>query len=94
MGAPYDEQGGAVYIYLGSTNGLKPEAVQVITAEDLPQSLDIGRTFGYSLSGEIIVFLVACCRRKKKDSILKFSLPSLVTLQAAWISTRTDIPTY
>lgn len=53
IGAPYDAEGGSVYVYLGSVNGLKPEHVQRITAEDLPPSVNIKRSFGYSLSGAL-----------------------------------------
>ena len=53
VGAPYDEDGGAVYIYLGSKDGLKSQAVQVIKGEEvsLSRRLPRLRTFGYSLSG-------------------------------------------
>ncbi|KAI1301767.1 Integrin alpha-PS1 [Halotydeus destructor] len=51
VGAPYEEEGGAVYVYLGSVNGIKADPAQIITAEDLPASVNVQRTFGYSLSG-------------------------------------------
>ncbi|XP_053209007.1 integrin alpha-PS1-like [Panonychus citri] len=54
IGAPYDEGGGSVYIYLGSPNGIKTNAVQVIRGDDISAFPKIGRnikTFGYSLSG-------------------------------------------
>lgn len=53
VGAPYDEDGGAVYIYLGSKDGLKPQAVQVIKGSEVSVSRRIPKlkTFGYSLSG-------------------------------------------
>lgn len=44
IGAPYHSDRGAVYIYLGSSNGLNPEPSQII-------ELKTGKTFGYSLSG-------------------------------------------
>nr|XP_023029368.1 integrin alpha-PS1 isoform X1 [Leptinotarsa decemlineata] len=44
IGAPYDNERGAVYIYLGSQNGLNEEPSQVIRISTL-------KTFGYSLSG-------------------------------------------
>lgn len=53
IGAPYDEKG-AVYIYLGSAEGLIIEPSQVIRTDDLAKEVrnrrDL-RTFGYSLSG-------------------------------------------
>ncbi|XP_015784877.1 integrin alpha-PS1 [Tetranychus urticae] len=54
VGAPYDEGGGAIYIYLGSPNGIKTNAIQVIKGEDIKGFGQTGRpirTFGYSLSG-------------------------------------------
>lgn len=44
IGAPYHNNHGAVYIYLGSSEGLKPEPSQIIKFASL-------KTFGYSLSG-------------------------------------------
>ncbi|KAJ8911157.1 hypothetical protein NQ315_008342 [Exocentrus adspersus] len=44
IGAPYEAGHGAVYIYLGSQNGLNPEPTQVIRIKQLT-------TLGYSLSG-------------------------------------------
>ena len=53
IGAPYDDGGGKVYVYMGSKKGLnsnsKPD--QVIAGRDLPY-INI-KTFGYSLSGGI-----------------------------------------
>lgn len=48
IGAPYDPQGGTVYIHLGSAAGIKPTASQVIKASAISSNL---QTFGYSLSG-------------------------------------------
>lgn len=51
VGAPFDgpRERGAVYIFLGSKDGLITEAAQVINAEDIADSsLD---SFGWSLSG-------------------------------------------
>ncbi|KAK7864716.1 hypothetical protein R5R35_013608 [Gryllus longicercus] len=50
VGAPYDspEGRGAVYIYLGSSEGIRVKPSQVIHAKDVSQSLS---TFGFSLSG-------------------------------------------
>lgn len=48
VGAPYDPQGGSVYIYLGSAAGLRSSPSQIIEASSLPGNL---QTFGYSLSG-------------------------------------------
>lgn len=48
IGAPYDPQGGSVYIHLGSAAGIKPTAAQVIKASSISTNL---QTFGYSLSG-------------------------------------------
>lgn len=48
IGAPYDPQGGTVYIHLGSASGIKPIASQVIKASSVTSNL---QTFGYSLSG-------------------------------------------
>ena len=53
MGAPYEEDGGAVYVYLGSKDGLKPTPVQIIKPNDLPYRSSISKTFGYSLSGSM-----------------------------------------
>lgn len=53
VGAPYEEPGGAVYIYLGSIDGLKPTPVQIIKSSDLPHQSLISKTFGYSLSGSL-----------------------------------------
>ena len=51
IGAPYDEKGGKIYIYMGREKGLtsnsKPD--QIISGHDLPYNNM--RTFGYSLSG-------------------------------------------
>lgn len=53
IGAPYDEKG-AVYVYLGSSEGLVSEPSQVIRIDDLAKEVrnrrDL-RTFGYSLAG-------------------------------------------
>jgi hypothetical protein len=57
VGAPYEEDGGAVYIYLGSKDGLKPQAVQVIKGAEVSFPISLSRrmpslrTFGYALSG-------------------------------------------
>uniref|UniRef100_A0A6G1S610 Integrin alpha-PS1 n=1 Tax=Aceria tosichella TaxID=561515 RepID=A0A6G1S610_9ACAR len=48
IGAPYDPAGGAVYIYLGSAQGLRPNPSQIIRASAVASSM---QTFGYSLSG-------------------------------------------
>ncbi|XP_055339011.1 integrin alpha-PS1-like [Paramacrobiotus metropolitanus] len=48
VGAPYDEGGGSVHIFQGSSSGVKDEPSQIIRARDLPISLS---TFGYSLFG-------------------------------------------
>lgn len=40
-----------MYIYLGSRDGIKTSAVQVIHGSDLPVQAAISATFGYSLSG-------------------------------------------
>ena len=53
VGAPYEEPGGALYVFLGSKQGLKTAPVQVIRASDLPQRSPITRTFGYSLAGSL-----------------------------------------
>lgn len=53
VGAPYEGQG-AVYIYLGSGEGLNSEPSQVIYARELPKKILNERnitSFGYSLSG-------------------------------------------
>lgn len=60
IGAPYDEGGGAVYIYLGSSNGIKANPVQIIRGSDIRFYDRAGRslqTFGYSLSGKYHPFL-------------------------------------
>ncbi|XP_076349207.1 integrin alpha-PS1-like [Tachypleus tridentatus] len=55
IGAPYEENGrGAVYIHLGSAEGLTIKAVQVIRPSDFPRKALFRTrltTFGYSLSG-------------------------------------------
>ena len=50
VGAPYDgdDNRGAVYVFHGSTNGIRIKASQIIFARDIDPSLS---TFGYSLSG-------------------------------------------
>lgn len=48
IGAPYESQGGVVYIHLGSANGIKPIASQEIRASSINTNM---QTFGYSLSG-------------------------------------------
>ncbi|XP_060716302.1 integrin alpha-6b isoform X2 [Tachysurus vachellii] len=49
VGAPYDEEGaGCVYIYHGSSSGLKKEPVQVLKGKDLNIKM-----FGYSLAGNM-----------------------------------------
>nr|XP_006825101.1 PREDICTED: integrin alpha-PS2-like [Saccoglossus kowalevskii] len=50
IGAPYggDDERGAVYIYHGSSKGLKKNPAQIIKASDISSNL---RTFGSSLSG-------------------------------------------
>jgi len=57
VGAPYDEGGGAVYIYLGSRDGFKSQAVQIIRGSEvsLPKKIPSLKTFGYSLSGSLDV---------------------------------------
>lgn len=51
IGAPYTEDGGTVYVYLGGKDGIRKDPVQVISASDLPNEARIRSTFGYSLSG-------------------------------------------
>lgn len=48
IGAPYEAQGGTVYIHFGSPNGIKSTPSQVIKASSIASNL---QTFGYSLSG-------------------------------------------
>lgn len=48
IGAPYDPQGGTVYIHFGSANGIKSAPSQIIKAASIASNL---QTFGYSLSG-------------------------------------------
>lgn len=50
VGAPYEGRG-AVYIYLGSAQGLIPEPSQILYAEHLRTNGIQLETFGYSLSG-------------------------------------------
>ena len=47
IGAPYDGDGGAIYIYMGSSEGILGKPAQVIRASDVGSNL---RTFGWSLS--------------------------------------------
>ncbi|XP_042235673.1 integrin alpha-PS1-like isoform X1 [Homarus americanus] len=48
VGAPYEGRG-AIYIYLGTSNGLLTDPAQIIHAEDMPGKPY--NAFGYSLSG-------------------------------------------
>lgn len=48
VGAPYDPFGGSVYIFLGSSGGLRASPSQIIKASAVSSNL---QTFGYSLSG-------------------------------------------
>jgi len=50
VGAPYDgpDGHGAVYVFLGTVDGLKKAPAQVIFGRDIDSSI---RTFGWSLSG-------------------------------------------
>ncbi|XP_057369878.1 integrin alpha-PS2-like isoform X1 [Daphnia carinata] len=50
VGAPYDgpEERGAVYIYHGSSKGIRTKATQVVYAEEVSSELS---TFGFSLAG-------------------------------------------
>ena len=54
IGAPYEEDRGAVYVYLGGAEGISvhPATVywQRIAASDFPHPLDALRGFGISLS--------------------------------------------
>ncbi|XP_022660964.1 integrin alpha-PS1-like isoform X2 [Varroa destructor] len=52
IGAPY-EGDGAVYIYLGSKNGLSERPSQIIRASDVKRTRTVPSTFGYSLSGGV-----------------------------------------
>lgn len=49
VGAPYDVNGGSVYIFMGSSSGIKSTPAQIIRASTV-SSLGLS-TFGYSLSG-------------------------------------------
>lgn len=52
VGAPYEEGGGAIYVYLGSPDGIVKEPSQVIRPSDLPKALGTKvTTLGYSLFG-------------------------------------------
>ncbi|EEC08879.1 integrin alpha-ps, putative [Ixodes scapularis] len=52
VGAPYEDGGGAIYIYLGSADGIVKEPSQVIRPSDLPKPLSSKlTTLGYSLFG-------------------------------------------
>lgn len=52
VGAPYEEGGGAIYIYLGSADGIVKEPSQIIHPSDLPSELRSRvTTLGYSLYG-------------------------------------------
>ncbi|XP_047469713.1 integrin alpha pat-2-like isoform X1 [Penaeus chinensis] len=50
VGAPYEEGGGAVYIFNGGSSGLRPQPSQALRASDFAGSL---RGFGFSLDGGI-----------------------------------------
>ncbi|KAK7872445.1 hypothetical protein R5R35_014243 [Gryllus longicercus] len=52
VGAPY-EGSGAVYVFLGSSEGLLPEPSQVVRVSDLPSSVGRLSAFGHSLSGGV-----------------------------------------
>lgn len=52
VGAPYESGGGAIYIYLGSADGIVKDPSQVIHPRDLPNEIkDKVTTLGYSLYG-------------------------------------------
>ncbi|XP_075535810.1 integrin alpha-PS1-like isoform X1 [Dermacentor variabilis] len=52
VGAPYESGGGAIYIYLGSADGIVKEPSQVIRPQDLPNEIkERVSTLGYSLYG-------------------------------------------
>ena len=51
-GAPYESEGGAVYLYHGGSGGLTSTPAQIIKASQLPGSPL--KSFGYSLSGREI----------------------------------------
>lgn len=57
VGAPYEEGGGAVYIYSGSEDGIMLTPSQVIRPEDIKELINTFNqnflTFGYSLNGRI-----------------------------------------
>lgn len=52
IGAPY-EGDGAVYVFLGSKDGLSAKPSQVIRAADIRRTRTLSKTFGYSLSGGV-----------------------------------------
>lgn len=55
IGAPYEDEG-AVYLYLGSSDGLSAKPSQIIRASDLGRGRKLSpptTTFGYSLSGGV-----------------------------------------
>ncbi|KAI8490708.1 neuregulin binding [Branchiostoma belcheri] len=54
VGAPYEGEGGVVYIIQGSGNGLSTEHIQRIDGSSLPGDLGL-TTFGFSLSGGLDV---------------------------------------
>ena len=50
IGAPYDQEGGSVFIYRGGPNGIDEKPSQIIRGQDADPSL---KGFGYSLSGKV-----------------------------------------
>nr|XP_042897311.1 integrin alpha-PS1 isoform X2 [Parasteatoda tepidariorum] len=52
VGAPYEEKGGAVYIYSGSSEGVILTPSQVIHPKDVAEASGL-TTFGYSLNGRM-----------------------------------------
>ena len=50
VGAPYDQQGGSVFIFRGGPNGIDEKPSQIIAGKDVDPRL---QGFGYSLSGNV-----------------------------------------
>ncbi|XP_075221488.1 integrin alpha-PS2-like isoform X2 [Lycorma delicatula] len=88
IGAPYEEQG-AVYIYLGSSNGIRENPSQIIRAEQLSNSIN---TFGFSLDGgkdlDINSYPDLVVGAYGSETAHFFRAKHVVTIQEAYLKTN------